>query len=172
MHHLNAPVLLHRSLKPSYGTAGAVITYFASLASPLAPHELVVIGDRIFTDVVLAKRLGQPTSVFARIAQRLHLSSTNSTNPQLRSNDTVGPLSIWTTGVWKKESMLVRWSEHKLVEIVERFVPELVERRKTLEGRFIKAIPPPVLAKESPVRKASWAGRMRDSVVGRFGFGR
>ena len=27
-----------------------------------------------------------------------------------------GPLSIWTTGVWKKEAMLMRWAEKLLVQ--------------------------------------------------------
>ena len=57
--------------------------------------ELVVIGDRIFTDVVMANRM--------------------------KSGDNGrGPLAIWTLGVWEKEAMGMRWIEKKLVEAVTR----------------------------------------------------
>jgi len=58
--------------------------------------ELVVIGDRIFTDVVMANRM--------------------------KSGDSgKGPLAIWTSGVWKKEAMGMRWIEKKLVEAVTKY---------------------------------------------------
>lgn len=57
--------------------------------------ELVVIGDRIFTDVVMANRM--------------------------KSGDNGrGPLAIWTSGVWTEEAMGMRWIEKKLVEAVMR----------------------------------------------------
>lgn len=57
--------------------------------------ELIVIGDRIFTDVVMANRM--------------------------KSGDNErGPLAIWTSGVWTKEAMGIRWIEKKLVEAVTR----------------------------------------------------
>jgi hypothetical protein len=57
--------------------------------------ELVVIGDRIFTDVVMANRM--------------------------KSGDNGrGPLAIWTSGVWAKEAMSMRWIEKKLVEAITR----------------------------------------------------
>lgn len=57
--------------------------------------ELVVIGDRVFTDVVMANRM--------------------------KSGDNErGPLSIWTIGVWTKEAMGMRWIERKLVDAVKR----------------------------------------------------
>jgi len=56
--------------------------------------ELVVIGDRIFTDVVLANRM------------------------KSGDNGGRGPLAIWTSGVWKKEAMGMRWIEKKLVQAV------------------------------------------------------
>ena len=58
--------------------------------------ELVVIGDRVFTDVVMANRM------------------------KSRDNGR-GPLAIWTSGVWKKEAMGMRWIERKLVEAVTRY---------------------------------------------------
>jgi phosphatidylglycerophosphatase GEP4 len=33
----------------------------------------------------------------------------------------VGPLPIWTTGVWERESMIMRWLEHGLVKSVQRW---------------------------------------------------
>ena len=56
--------------------------------------ELVVIGDRIFTDVVLANRM------------------------KSGDNGGRGPLAIWTSGVWKKEAMGMRWIEKKFVQAV------------------------------------------------------
>lgn len=57
--------------------------------------ELVIIGDRIFTDVVMANRM--------------------------KSGDNGGgPLAIWTSGVWTKEAMGTRWIEKKLVEVVKK----------------------------------------------------
>ena len=32
-----------------------------------------------------------------------------------------GPLSIWTTGVWERESMVMRWIEHGLIKLVQRW---------------------------------------------------
>ncbi|KAI0056141.1 hypothetical protein BV25DRAFT_1814552 [Artomyces pyxidatus] len=130
-HHLRAPVLLHSSPKPSYTCAQAVRSYFSSLPSPLAPHELVVVGDRMFTDVVLARRLSQPASVWARIAQRLR----GLRGPR---NEERGPLAVWTTGVWLRESMPMRHAEAQLAKAIETWVSRAATRRKMLEGRFLK----------------------------------
>ena len=32
-----------------------------------------------------------------------------------------GPLAIWTTGVWERENMFMRWMERGLVNTVERW---------------------------------------------------
>ncbi|KAF8588856.1 HAD-superfamily phosphatase [Ramaria rubella] len=57
-HNLGVPVLRHSSLKPSHRTITGIQRYFASLPSPISdPRELIVIGDRVLTDIVLAKRL-------------------------------------------------------------------------------------------------------------------
>jgi phosphatidylglycerophosphatase GEP4 len=61
---------------------------------PPKDSELIVVGDRIFTDVVLGNRM-RP-------------------NPSLP-----GPLAIWTTRVWKKEGTFMRWMEGRLVRAVE-----------------------------------------------------
>jgi Mitochondrial PGP phosphatase len=58
-HNLGVPVLRHPSMKPSRRTIGAIQRYFASLHSPISdPRQLIVIGDRVFTDVVIANKLG------------------------------------------------------------------------------------------------------------------
>ena len=110
-HHLCAPVLRHASFKPSYKCIKGIRAYFASLkATPkvtgeasagIQDSELIVVGDRVLTDVVLANRM------HAR--------------PQSTNQSRTGPLAIWTTTVWEKESMFLRWGERKLVQAVERW---------------------------------------------------
>jgi len=95
-HYLQVPVLRHNTPKPGYSCIQGVRNYFASLPNPVKDNELVVIGDRIFTDVVMANRM--------------------------RSQDSKrGPLAVWTSGVWKKEAMGMRWIEKKLVEAVTKY---------------------------------------------------
>ena len=53
-YHLRAPALLHKSFKPAYSCIYAIRSYFSSLHSPIPDRELIIVGDRIFTDVVLA----------------------------------------------------------------------------------------------------------------------
>jgi len=94
-HYLRVPVLRHKTPKPGYSCIQGVRDYFTSLPNPVKDDELVVIGDRIFTDVVMANRM--------------------------KSGDSGrGPLAIWTSGVWTKEAMGMRWLEKKLVEAVTR----------------------------------------------------
>ena len=88
-------MLRHNTLKPGYSCIQDIRNYFASLPIPVKDDELVVIGDRIFTDVVMANRMKS-------------------------GDDGAGPLAIWTSGVWKKESMGKRWMEKKVVEAVMR----------------------------------------------------
>jgi phosphatidylglycerophosphatase GEP4 len=147
-HHLRAPVLLHAALKPSYSCASAAL----SALSGLAPHEIVVVGDRVFTDVVLAHRLAHPRTLWARIAARLRFTyersrSHSQSAPVLDSKfgssnvDSGGgertPLAVWTTGVWERESMVMRWAEAGLVWLVEQCVDGARERREAVEERFV-----------------------------------
>jgi phosphatidylglycerophosphatase GEP4 len=94
---LRVPVLEHRSLKPSYACASAIRSYFTHLKA----DELVVVGDRILTDVVLANRMRQ--------------------NRAERRN-AKGPLAVWITDVWQKENMFLRWVERRLVKLAENLV--------------------------------------------------
>ena len=118
-HHLQVPVLQHASLKPSYACIKGIRAYFASLPGikhfssndskessrrPMS-SELIVVGDRVFTDVVLANRMR---------------SSSSSSHPPAADTGP-GTLAIWTTGVWKKESMLMRCCEKQLVEAVQKW---------------------------------------------------
>jgi phosphatidylglycerophosphatase GEP4 len=50
------------------------------------------------------------------------------------------PLAVWTTGVWMRESMTMRWTETWLVHLVERWVQGARERRDALEERFVKRV--------------------------------
>jgi phosphatidylglycerophosphatase GEP4 len=50
-----------------------------------------------------------------------------------------GPLAVWTVGVWKRESMGMRWFERRVVDAVERWsVPREGEVRDT--SRFVRRV--------------------------------
>ena len=82
---LGAPVLIHAHPKPAPKCIELINKYFRSLrsslndSSPILPSELVVIGDRVTTDIIM------------------------SNSPGLS-----GSLSVLTTSLWQKESMLMR----------------------------------------------------------------
>ncbi|KAF8901064.1 mitochondrial PGP phosphatase-domain-containing protein [Gymnopilus junonius] len=128
-YHLGVPVLSHKSFKPAYSCITAIRTYFSSLRSPIYDHELVIVGDRVFTDVVLANRMRMQSKLpLPQSATRPSdgmvqgsISTEKVTNdPALRTESAGGPLSIWTTSVWKKEGMPMRWLESALVRAVQR----------------------------------------------------
>ncbi|KAF9560991.1 hypothetical protein CPC08DRAFT_599556, partial [Agrocybe pediades] len=113
-YHLGVPVLAHKSFKPAYSCIDTVRRYFLSLPSPVQDHELIVVGDRIFTDVVMANRMR--SQAMRRIAKETMPGKTS-------AGDAIpprGPLAIWTTGVWKRESMLMRYMESTLVKAVRK----------------------------------------------------
>ncbi|KAG2104055.1 HAD phosphatase [Suillus discolor] len=105
--HLSVPVLRHNTLKPGYSCIASIRTYFSSLRIPIPDDELVVVGDRIFTDVIMANRM---RFGFA--------SSASDASARVRIG---GPLAIWTDGVWQKESMVMRWAEKRLVDLVRKW---------------------------------------------------
>lgn len=53
----------------------------------------------------------------------------------------LGPLSIWTTGVWERESMAMRFLETSLMQGIRRYVvaDNGVEVRGGDVGRFLKS---------------------------------
>jgi phosphatidylglycerophosphatase GEP4 len=106
-YHLSVPVLRHDTLKPGYSCIAPIRAYFSSLRVPISDDELVVVGDRIFTDVVMANRM---RSDFA--------SSSSDAPARARIG---GPLAIWTDGVWQKESMIMRWAEKRLLNVVRKW---------------------------------------------------
>jgi phosphatidylglycerophosphatase GEP4 len=83
---------------------------------------LIVVGDRVFTDVVMANRMrgGVGFNMTRNFTQR-------KTEPGQGSepHEPNGPLAIWTTDVWKKEATGVRWLERKLVEVVQRWTKDV-----------------------------------------------
>ena len=85
-HYLKVPVLRHSSFKPSYSCIASIRGYFRSLPSAIREDELVIVGDRILTDVVLANRMRREATA-------------------------KGTLGVWTSGVWKRENLMVRWVE-------------------------------------------------------------
>ncbi|KAJ6593378.1 mitochondrial PGP phosphatase-domain-containing protein [Mycena capillaripes] len=153
---LQAPVLFHSTPKPGYSCINAIQRYFSSLRTPVRPEQLIIVGDRVFTDVVLANRLRnlERGSGLLRMCFRCGFERGGTVQGEKevasshRSIES-GPLSIWTTGVWKREATFMRWCEKKLVDVIQRRIPrdEIGLQRPSL---FIKALPPP------PVRTRSW----------------
>lgn len=133
--HLDAPVLRHKVFKPSYSCISSIRTYFLSLPAPVRDDELVVVGDRIFTDVVMANRmtrrraLPKPDSSVPESPEETSEKPQGSGTPKptpadaapIRSSRT-GPLSIWTTGVWKREGTGMRFLEKSFMEGIRRYI--------------------------------------------------
>ena len=131
-HHLSVPVLQHNSPKPAYSCISSIRAYFSSLRDPVKEDELVVIGDRIFTDIVMANRMRR-RAVFRAEESKEDLASLH--------ERVSGPLAIWTNGVWKKEGMVMRYVESRLVDAVCRWMDsssQLAEFQKA----FTKPMPP------------------------------
>lgn len=122
-HHLSVPVLRHDTLKPGYSCISSIRAYFSSLRVPVADDELVIVGDRIFTDVIMANRMRSRSD--APVPAR-----------------TGGPLAIWTVGVWQKESMVMRWVERRLVDAIQKWIMN-GENTPVDTTTFVKELPPP-----------------------------
>ncbi|KAH9915908.1 mitochondrial PGP phosphatase-domain-containing protein [Fomitopsis serialis] len=172
-HHLSAPVLRHPSFKPSYSCISSIRAYFASLPRPVRDEELIVVGDRIFTDTVMANRMArhervsQPTAPSPAGEQPDLVDSPSkeldvfaprapASSPTASSRVRVGPLAILTTTVWERDSPILRRLEMQLLRGVERWV--LGEGRGAAQdwtdvryGRFFKELAmPEVLRREKP----------------------
>jgi phosphatidylglycerophosphatase GEP4 len=79
-------------------------------------------------------------------------SSNNSGNLAPSSTGPRGPLAIWTTDVWERESMLMRWIEMGLVNVVERWTTW--PKGQPLDtANFVKDAPP---APEVPTRRSGF----------------
>lgn len=118
-YHLSVPVLRHQVFKPSYSCIAAIRTYFSSLPVPIKDEELIVVGDRIFTDVVLANRMSRLLPALAPPAG----GNPEKNAPQVDTKRMrVGPLSIWTSGVWQRESMPMRYVEKTFMRSIQQYV--------------------------------------------------
>jgi phosphatidylglycerophosphatase GEP4 len=60
-----------------------------------------------------------------------------------QSMTTHGPLAIWTTGVWKREAMAMRFAEKTLLEAVQKWVKPPRDSQEIDTRRFIRELPPP-----------------------------
>lgn len=97
--------------------------------------ELVVVGDRLFTDVVIANRMARKRPLTqTAVPEKPHEHGSGSRD---------GPLSIWTSGVWQRESMGVRWLEKRFMQGIQRYVVETngVAVRGGDVSRFLKPEP-------------------------------
>lgn len=146
-HHLSVPVLRHRSLKPAYSCIAGVRAYFGSLPRPLRDDELIVVGDRVFTDVVMANRMHR---------RRAPPSGAGGADEKaIRA----GPLAVLTTGVWERESTLMRRMEKGLVDAVRRWVVKDVGESEGVR-EFVKTA---VVVKEDVQRETGWMRRLLGS---------
>ena len=116
-------VLRHPSFKPSYSCISSIRAYFASLPQKIRDEELIVVGDRIFTDVVMANRMARKQAVpFNDTPQDISASEKLQPTTASSKQERVGPLSIWTTGVWEREAMPMRFLEKSFMEAIRRRV--------------------------------------------------
>ncbi|EJF57248.1 HAD phosphatase [Dichomitus squalens] len=159
-HHLSVPVLRHASLKPSYSCIKSIRAYFRSLPQPVRDEELVIVGDRLLTDVIMANRMARkklsrgaipPDEKRALIEER-----DEGSGPALL--DRVGPLAVWTDGLWKRESLVLRAIEKGMLKGVERWVlgPQEAAWREGLQHRFVK----PVSVVEEPAESRGLVRRI------------
>ncbi|KAF9460729.1 mitochondrial PGP phosphatase-domain-containing protein [Collybia nuda] len=123
-HNTGAPVLRHKSMKPAYSCISAIRGYFSSLRFPIEDRELIIVGDRIFTDVVMANRMRRSSSGLMNMVLTCAYENGGADGKEKDSsqNSPDGPLAVWTTGVWERESMIMRWWEKRLVDVVRRWM--------------------------------------------------
>ncbi|KAH9888467.1 mitochondrial PGP phosphatase-domain-containing protein [Cubamyces lactineus] len=163
-HHLSAPVLRHSSLKPSYACIKSIRAYFASLPRPVRDEELIVVGDRLLTDVVMANRMSRRASSPSlphsggATAEKTEKSRLLEDDGVLARPGRVGPLAVWTEGLWKRENLALRALERGLLKGVERWVlqPQEEAWRDSLQHRFVRPLP----VKEDVVVKEGWVRRL------------
>jgi hypothetical protein len=119
----------------SLGTGKDTVTNEGqSDSQPPRDSELIVVGDRIFADVVLANRMRHRRSVF----------STSKPGP----DQGPGTLAIWTTHVWEKEVMLMRWAERRVLKAIEAWLKPRSppsesgsgNEQEVQAGRFVKPV--------------------------------
>jgi len=155
-HHLQVPVLSHKSFKPAYSCIAGIRTYFSSLSSPISCNELIFVGDRVFTDVVLANRMRMQGEKGRKVLPQPLRDEEGGRDDSRKVEDSPsstslhGPLAIWTTGVWERESMLMRWMEKSLVKVVERWSTPPKWQQSLDTAMFIRDVPPTPQSPQRP----------------------
>jgi phosphatidylglycerophosphatase GEP4 len=152
---LHAPVLFHNTPKPGYACIASIRRYFSSLQHPVQAEQLIIVGDRVFTDVVLANRLraldrgsGLVHMCCRTVFERGGTVGREKDEASRQRSEESGPLAIWTTGVWQREAMVMRWCEKRLVAAVRRWTSQ--NETQGLNSPFLKDLPP------TAVRARSW----------------
>jgi phosphatidylglycerophosphatase GEP4 len=124
-YNTGAPVLRHKAFKPAYSCINAVRDYFSSLRFPIRDEELIIVGDRIFTDVVMANRMrgNKHSQGLLKMAVTCGYEDGGAVGKEkdAAKDRPRGPLAVWTTDVWEREAMAMRWCEKKLVDAVRRW---------------------------------------------------
>jgi len=152
-YHLAVPVLRHRSFKPSYSCISAIRKYFGSLPSPIRDDELIIVGDRIFTDVVLANRMARRSPSISTSGLEKNAQGSEKDAGFTRT----GPLAVWTEGVWERESMLLRSMEKTLLRNVQRLLDGKREFEAPPElARFVRHLPPTDVVEKPSVLSRLW----------------
>ncbi|KAI1786615.1 HAD phosphatase [Ganoderma leucocontextum] len=159
-YHLSVPVLRHSSLKPSYSCIKSIRAYFRSLPQPVRDEELVIVGDRLLTDVVMANRMARKIRLqgLAYEDEKRALVEEDAQSLGPVRPDRVGPLAVWTEGLWKREALALRAIEKGMLAGVERWVlgPQEAAWRESLRHRFVKPIP----VEGRPMKERGWVRRM------------
>ena len=106
--------MFHDTLKPGYSCIKDIRGYFSALPRPVADRELLVVGDRILTDVVLGNRMQ------ASLKKGEKEAATDSLPD--------GPLSVFIDKVWKKDAVMLRALEKGLLRLTERYALSEAER--------------------------------------------
>ncbi|KAF9804659.1 hypothetical protein IEO21_09312 [Rhodonia placenta] len=153
--HLSVPVLRHPSFKPSYSCIGSIRAYFASLPKPILDEELIIVGDRLLTDIVMANRMARRRSPSHGRSLRDEKSESTIRNASdALALEKIGPLAVWTSGVWERESMPIRWLEQSILKGVENWVVrgQGLPYEANAE-RFVRRVPEMVVV---PQRMSLW----------------
>ena len=130
-HLLGVPVLRHGTMKPGYACIRAIRAYFASLPQPIPDSALFIVGDRIFTDVILANRMSRYSRATFKASTAVPLQESK-VPLKARQRIREGPLSIHVERIWKKDSVAIRYLENKLVNLVRRWNGSEVEETHAL----------------------------------------
>ncbi len=157
-------MLRHSTLKPGYSCIKDIRTYFLSLPDPVGEEELVVIGDRVFTDVVLANRMAsrRNTNIFAAHGPHDNVQPMEEKEEDVKRPHPCGPLAILTTHTWQRENVLGRALEKAIVGCVERWIvgPQNLNQHREFMRQFVR--PSPQLLHDNSNRSlTAWWSRIQ-----------